>query len=379
MVMTKQPALFDGCSQDLQCDLVVVCREMRDEVMDRPVELLGMGEKLTNVLLASGIKTIKDLGALVEIDWPPQRINRVGKKRAREIDRAMRNYLVPQIGDSNDTQHTNTHVRESQQGHPKPENRLGNIPHRIDLQPGRRPALEGGDQIHQQQRRQRGPRRRGYDTVAGSDRTAAVGTKQIPDTVECFLEIGAAYTLTDVEGEVAELIGTRKYEYSQGKNATERKFGGRTGLETQIIGFAAEMAFGRLANLYPDLSAEPRGYDFITHAGCTIDVKQGKRHYYDLLVPEYKLRNLCDCYVLMTGVLPTFIYQGWATAKELSQDVSPVRRPGFRNRSFEIMRSDLRDLMPFNPGGPHAKEIQRLVEHQDAGKDKGQPPRPSWL
>jgi len=91
--------------------------------------------------------------------------------------------------------------------------------------------------------------------------------------------------------------------------------------QTDLEGVAAEIAFGRMRNLFPDLSIGPRsgGPDFIGRDGSGIDVKTTT---YDdgqlIATPKKAGDDGVDWYVLMVGTFPgPYEFKGYASREEL--------------------------------------------------------------
>jgi hypothetical protein len=105
------------------------------------------------------------------------------------------------------------------------------------------------------------------------------------------------------------------------RNTVARASGVRDGrrgtLDHQTMdteGMAAEVAFCKFQNLYPDFSLTPQRltFDCLTRDGNKVDVKQ--THYPDgmlLVLPEKKAAETTH-YVLVTGRIPKFKIVGYA-------------------------------------------------------------------
>jgi hypothetical protein len=99
--------------------------------------------------------------------------------------------------------------------------------------------------------------------------------------------------------------------------------------DTELVGFAGELAFCKLFNLYPDFSLEPRrgGHDCVWH-GERVDVKATDCLTGQLLGRPKKKHEPVDIYALMIcywcwndeGSEALFTFPGYATRKELFAD-----------------------------------------------------------
>lgn len=98
----------------------------------------------------------------------------------------------------------------------------------------------------------------------------------------------------------------------------------RSSYQMNVEGYGAELAFCRLANLYPDFSTTVKqgSVDCVTTQGVRIDVKV-TRHVNNsyLIVKKTKKNNQdVDLYVLMIGEFPTYTYMGYAKSLDVLQD-----------------------------------------------------------
>lgn len=129
-------------------------------------------------------------------------------------------------------------------------------------------------------------------------------------------------TLSPGERAVAQMVASMRYVCSRAAGVFNAKMGSQPDWKTDLEGFAAEMAFGKMYNLYPDFSAAPRkgGWDFTSRAGARIDVKVTHHDDGKLLATLKKRIDDADVYVLLIGKFPTYEAIGYATAEELLRD-----------------------------------------------------------
>lgn len=127
--------------------------------------------------------------------------------------------------------------------------------------------------------------------------------------------------LEEYEQKLCRSFGRARYQTARDSGVENKKIGDQSNEETDVDGFAAELAFAKLMNLYPDLSIGARrgGVDLLLGSGKKVDVKQTKYPNGRLLAaPHCTGEN--DYYVLMTGSLKDgarFTYRGFATKAEL--------------------------------------------------------------
>lgn len=135
--------------------------------------------------------------------------------------------------------------------------------------------------------------------------------------------------LDEYEQKLSVSMGRARYNAARAANVKDKKIGDQSNEETDTDGFAAELAFAKLMNLYPDLTIGARrgGVDILLPSGKKVDVKQTKYPNGKLLAaPHCTGEN--DYYVLMTGSLnegAKFTYRGYATKAELINESSTVQ------------------------------------------------------
>jgi len=128
------------------------------------------------------------------------------------------------------------------------------------------------------------------------------------------LDRGAIVTLSDEEVRIAAWIGRRRSEVARAAGIPDYKVrpGNRSGVEVDIDGFGAELAFCKLVNVYPDLSPQPKsgGADCLV-VGSYVDVKSRRQPNDDLLVIARPGKQTgIDWYALMIVNWPTFRFAG---------------------------------------------------------------------
>lgn len=122
------------------------------------------------------------------------------------------------------------------------------------------------------------------------------------------IEKGAEVTLTAVEIALAKQIAEEKYKISRKGGL---KYGERLNaqdenrMQNEVLGICGELAFCRLANVYPDLDVTQYGKDedCRTRTGKTIDVKTTSRAGRAVWANADK-KSYCDYFVLMKAGSP---------------------------------------------------------------------------
>ena len=127
-------------------------------------------------------------------------------------------------------------------------------------------------------------------------------------------------TLNQVEQNLAKEVGIKRHQQNlaNGTNSSAQ-----SEPESDINGFAGELAVARVINAYPDLTIGPhrRGYDLKMRGNqgenVRIDVKTTKHNPGYLIAKHWRKVTDCDMYVLVSGKMPRYEIQGWCYSVEL--------------------------------------------------------------
>lgn len=128
-------------------------------------------------------------------------------------------------------------------------------------------------------------------------------------------------TLNGNEKSIARFIAEGRTNYNRGHGVVDKNISDKKKV-IELEGMAGEMAFSKLANLYPDFDTNgARAYDVILDDGTRVDVKTSS-YISDPHLKRLKEDDIkyVDVYVLMAGKLPNYKYIGWATFNELIQE-----------------------------------------------------------
>jgi hypothetical protein len=126
--------------------------------------------------------------------------------------------------------------------------------------------------------------------------------------------------LDAVEQELARLVAKKRYESNRKKGVKNSKIGKQSDEETDLEGIAAEIAFCKLMNVFPDLSIYTRNSSQddgdVTVNGFRVDVKTTKYHTGRLVAVPWKKPNV-DYFALIVGSFPTYELKGFMRSEEL--------------------------------------------------------------
>jgi hypothetical protein len=112
-------------------------------------------------------------------------------------------------------------------------------------------------------------------------------------------------TLNEYEMALIELVTRDKLRVEEMRGIVHRV----SDFEKRRDGFAAELAFCKLFNVYRDFGTQYTGYDVVIGDEMkTVDVKQTS--YNDGKLTADIRGKIFDLYVLMVGQFPRFVYRG---------------------------------------------------------------------
>ena len=127
-------------------------------------------------------------------------------------------------------------------------------------------------------------------------------------------------TLNEAEQRLAKFIATGRTNAARSNHITDRKMGSQSNEQTDLEGIAAEIAFCKMHNVYPDLNINARpAADCVLPNGLSVDVKATRYDTGRLLAVRWKKTNV-DMFALMVGEFPSYRYAGAMAAVELLRD-----------------------------------------------------------
>ena len=155
--------------------------------------------------------------------------------------------------------------------------------------------------------------------------------------------------LNSVEQALAEGIAKRRYNKCRKDGIKNCKIGDQSNHFTDLEGFAAELAFCKLHNIYPDLLIQPRSSiddngDCLLHIEHgRVDVKTTKYQNGRLLAPLWKSKNSADIYALMVGEFPKYKFVGFIKSSDFLIDSNIGEIKG--RRTYMISQDKLVSLI----------------------------------
>jgi hypothetical protein len=136
---------------------------------------------------------------------------------------------------------------------------------------------------------------------------------------------------------MATMLGLLRNSVNRAAGVVDRKKGDLDPATMDIDGMAAEVAFCKFQNLYPDFSLTPQRltYDCLTSEGNKVDIKQ--THYPNgrLLVNTDKVEAETTHYVLVIGRVPKFRIAGYAEKADVFVEENLVELHGRKVYAIE--------------------------------------------
>jgi hypothetical protein len=130
-------------------------------------------------------------------------------------------------------------------------------------------------------------------------------------------------TLSEIEVKFIEAVVQTKVAYdAEGGKAKNLKVGERTP-QRMLNAAGAELAFGKLFNLYVDFSRRYRWYDVMLPDGRTVDIKTTTQDQGHLICDAGVVqKRIPDLFALVVGEFPTFEFRGVIAGDIFIQEVN---------------------------------------------------------
>lgn len=156
-------------------------------------------------------------------------------------------------------------------------------------------------------------------------------------------------TLSEAEQRLAKYLAKQRYELSREMGLPNKKVGDQSNEMTDLEGIAAEIAFCKLANVYPDLDMTgPKAEDCVLRDGRSVDVKSTIYETGRLLAVRWKESGSVDIYVLMVGKFPTYRCAGFMSSKDLLDECRVINLG--HGESYAATQDELSDASQLNIG-----------------------------
>jgi hypothetical protein len=120
-------------------------------------------------------------------------------------------------------------------------------------------------------------------------------------------------TLNTAEQRLAKFVAKARHRHNRITGISNRRMGPQSDEQTDLEGIAAEIAFAKYSNVYPDLDTDGDThpvYDAVLHDGKLVDVKATTYTTGRLIVAPWKDVDAVDIYVLVVGTFPNYRIAG---------------------------------------------------------------------
>ena len=120
-------------------------------------------------------------------------------------------------------------------------------------------------------------------------------------------------TLNTAEQRLAKFVAKERHRNARRNGVTNCRIGPQSDEQTDLEGIAAEIAFAKDSNIYPDINIdrdEYPSYDARLPDGKLVDVKSTTYPGGRLIVVPWKDADAEDIYVLVIGEFPTYRIAG---------------------------------------------------------------------
>ena len=146
-------------------------------------------------------------------------------------------------------------------------------------------------------------------------------------------------SLSIAEQKLARFLAASRHKNARSKGIINSKIGDQSDEDTDLEGIGSEIAFCKIANVYPDLQTDylPEE-DAVLRTGDTVDVKATKYENGHLLVAKWKQPNV-SLYALMVGRFPQYRFAGFFPSRDM---LSPSRLKDFgHGQGFSANQGEL--------------------------------------
>ena len=127
-------------------------------------------------------------------------------------------------------------------------------------------------------------------------------------------------SLNRAEQKLAQFIAKERHLHNSRNGIANRRMGPQSDAQTDLEGIAAEIAFAKYTNVYPDLDTDGDThpvYDVVLHDGKLVDVKSTTYPNGRLIVAPWKDVDAVDVYVLVVGTFPNYRIAGGMESQHL--------------------------------------------------------------
>lgn len=169
------------------------------------------------------------------------------------------------------------------------------------------------------------------------------------------INIGDSVTLNDVEQKICKAVANARHKTNRKSNVHNAKVGNQSNEQTDLDGVSGEMAFCKLADIYPkDIfvihpKSAKRGSDKkgdVTYLGKTVDIKTTAYRTGHLLATEGKTPDV-DYFALIIRDRDKYVFKGFMKSTELLEDKRlKLFKKGQKVKSYVASQDELKEMPP---------------------------------
>lgn len=126
--------------------------------------------------------------------------------------------------------------------------------------------------------------------------------------------------LNELEQALARDIAANRHRNSREAGLKDVRRGAMSAESADLEGAGAELAFCKLANVYPDLDGQPRPEDCHLADGRKVDVKATKHEHGHLIAVRWKKPGAVNVYALVVGQFPKYRCAGFMPSDDLLRE-----------------------------------------------------------
>lgn len=177
------------------------------------------------------------------------------------------------------------------------------------------------------------------------------------------MEIGTVIEFDEMEQILVRAVGQARYDNAKRHNLQESRPNIMDPFLADFEGFAGEMAFCKMANIYPDFeigfNRAKNDKGDCTYCGYSIDIKTSMKDTQKLIVKPWK-KGKVDVFAMITGKFPTYTFRGFYPSFMVFDDKNLKEMFGNNNyvieqdklmqldELFEVMRAEAERFITIN-------------------------------
>lgn len=157
------------------------------------------------------------------------------------------------------------------------------------------------------------------------------------------MKIGDTYKLNDAEIRLVGYVTRMRIEYNQKTGARATVYTNESLFENNRQGYGGEVAFCRLANVFPDTEYTIRSVHDAVVDGHTVDVKTTRNKTGVMYVKKMHHEDFPEYYAQMVGDFPEYTFMGYVKKEDALQEWRVREFPQHNSSSYVIEQNELKE------------------------------------